>query len=193
MRFAKALLLSSLLVLPVVAEPKIPRQAPEFAVMLPQGGQQLLSQHRGKVVVLEFLYTTCVHCQNSARLLTRLQNEYGPRGLQVVGVGFNDMAKMLVPDFARTFGTNFPVGFSTREPVQAFLQIPADEMVHVPQLVLIDRKGMIRHQSLPRGDAQTGTESFLRANIEKLLAESTAGATKTSSKPAGAKTQKKTT
>lgn len=36
----------------------VPRPAPEFAITMPNGSQLLLSQYAGKVVLLEFLYTT---------------------------------------------------------------------------------------------------------------------------------------
>lgn len=165
----------------------IPRKAPELQVVLPNGTQHLLSQYRGKVVVVEFMFTTCPHCQTSAQLLTRLQNEYGPRGFQVLGVAFNPMSKMLVPDFVRDFKVNFPIGYAEREPVTTFLQHPKDESLSVPQVVFVDRKGMIRGQSLPRGDTHTSTESFLRKTIEQLLAEPATTSAPSKAKPAAKK------
>lgn len=150
----------------------IPRKAPEIVVQLPQGGQKLLTDYRGKVVCLEFLFTTCPHCQHSAQVLSQLQTEFGPKGFQALGIAFNPMAKMLVPDFVRDFKVNFPVGYTeSRDIVNNFLQNPDDSALHVPQLVFIDRKGMIRKQSLPRGDAQTGDPANVRKMIEQLLAE----------------------
>ena len=166
----RSFLLSTLSLLPAFAG-TVPRKAGEFIVQLPEGGRKLLSDYRGKVVVLEFLFTTCPHCQHSAQTLTRLQREYGPRGLQVLGVAFNQMSKMLVPDFVRDYKVGFPVGYSEREPVLAFLQHSEQEALHVPQLVFVDRKGMVRAQSLPRGDSQTGVEANMRKQIEQLLAE----------------------
>lgn len=149
----------------------IPRQAPEFVVHMPDGKQLLLSQYRGKVMVVEFLFTTCSHCQAASQLLSKLQTEYGPKGFQAIGVAFNDMANMLVPDFVRDFRVNYPVGSSPRDPLVNFLQANPNEALHVPQMVFIDKKGVIRHQSLPRGDSQTHTESYMRKLIEQLLAE----------------------
>jgi len=155
---------------------EIPRKAPEFVINLPKGGQTLLSQFRGKVVVCEFLYTTCPHCQHASQLMSKLQTEYGPRGLQSLGVAFNDMAQMLVADFVRDFQVNYPVGYSTREAVHGFLQSDPNHSLHVPQLVFIDRKGVIRHQSLTQNDVNTATEGFLRQMIETLLKEASAPA-----------------
>jgi hypothetical protein len=121
--------------------------------------------------------------------MSQLQTEYGPKGFQALGVAFNDMSQMLVTDFVRDFKVNYPVGFSTREPVHAFLQNDPNNSLHVPQIVIIDRKGVIRHQSLPRGDVNTATEAFLRKTIDALLKEPAGAA----AKPAAAKkTPKKT-
>jgi peroxiredoxin len=170
MRSLTSLLLSVMMAGSAVAA-TVPRPAPEFVVQIPKGNQLLLSQYRGKVVCLEFLLTTCVHCQNASQLLSRLQAEYGPKGFQALGVAFNDMAAMLVPDFVRDYKINYPVGFSPREPIINFLEVNANTALHVPQLVFIDKKGVIRHQSLPQGDSVTHTEANMRKVIEQLLAE----------------------
>ena len=180
-------ILALLIALPLAAA-TVPRPAPEFAIQLPKGGQVLLSQHKGKVVVLEFILTTCSHCQTASQLLSRLQGEYGPRGFQALGAAFNDMAHMLVPDFIRDFRINYPIGSSPREPIMSFLQVSPNEALHVPQMVIIDRKGVIRQQSLPRGDSVTHTEQNLRRMIETLLAEPGAVSSR---KPAPRKTASK--
>lgn len=174
-----SLLISSAL----MSAAEVPRQSPEFVVHLPQGGQILLSQYRGKVVCVEFLYTTCPHCQTASQLMSKLQSEYGPKGFQALGVAFNPMSKMLVPDFVRDFRVNYPVGFAEREPVSQFLQNPVNEALHVPQIVFIDRQGKVRQQSLPRGDSTTATEANMRKMIESLLAEKGGSPAKHSSNP----------
>jgi peroxiredoxin len=156
-----------------------PRQSPEFTIHLPQGGQMLLSSQRGKVVCLEFLFTTCPHCQHASQLMNKLYAEYGPRGFQPIGVAFNEMSQMLVPDFIRDFQVKFPVGYASREAVQTYLGIPPDLALHVPQIVFIDRNGTIRQQSLPRNDSTTATEQNMRTIIEKLLSERATPAAKT--------------
>jgi hypothetical protein len=102
-------------------------------------------------------------------VFSKLQADYGPRGFQAIGIGFNDMSNMLVPDFIKDFKPTFPVGWANRDPVLAFLGISQEERFVVPQIVLIDRKGMIRAQSPPLGDASLQDEKFMRAKIEELL------------------------
>ncbi|HUS08713.1 MAG TPA: TlpA disulfide reductase family protein, partial [Bryobacteraceae bacterium] len=79
MRFAFLTFALAAVLLPLDAA-EVPRKSPDFAIQLPGGKQVQLSQYRGKVVALEFLYTTCPHCQAASRLMTKLHAEYGPRG-----------------------------------------------------------------------------------------------------------------
>jgi thiol-disulfide isomerase/thioredoxin len=160
----------------------VPRPAPEFAFQLPGGQQVLLSEYRGKVVLLEMLYTTCPHCQHSAQMLSRFSKEYGPRGFQPLGVAFNDMASLLLPDFIKQAQASFPIGYSPRDPVLAFLQHPAILRFVVPQMVLVDRKGMIRGQTTAEGDEAFYEEKSLRGKIEALLKEPAATARKAAPK-----------
>src|SRR5690348_18443009 len=88
------------------------RKAPELAFNVPGQGQKLLSQYRGKVVALSFIWTTCPHCQAESKLMTKLQTEYGPRGFQALDVAVNDNADLKVENFAKEFQVNFPVGLA---------------------------------------------------------------------------------
>lgn len=149
----------------------VPRRSPEFAFQLPNGKQVLLSQFRGKVVALEFLLTTCPHCQTCSKLLDQMYKEYGPRGFQPLAVAFNEMAMMLVPDYIKDLQLNFPVGVGTRESVLEYLQHPAIMRMLVPQLVFIDRKGVIRAQYSGDDPFFQKEQENMRAQIEALLKE----------------------
>ena len=162
---------AALLAATVIFAAEIPRQAPDFTIYMPDDSQVQLSQYRGKVVVLEFLLTTCPHCQHAAQLLTKMQQEYGPKGLRAIGCSFDPMPKLVVPDFVKDLGLKHPVGFSFQQPIYEFLQVEQGYGIHVPQLVFIDRKGVIRHQSAPRMDADTAKEENVRKWIDLLIAE----------------------
>jgi peroxiredoxin len=150
---------------------EVPRPAPEFVIKLTSGQQILISQYRGKVVALEFLATTCPHCQTCSALLERLYKEYGPRGFQPLGVAFNEMAGLLVPDYIKNLQLTFPVGISERDPVLNYLQHPSIMRLMVPQLIFIDRKGIIRAQHGGEADFFKDEEKNMRAAIEALLKE----------------------
>jgi peroxiredoxin len=153
--------------------PSVPRHAPEFVLNLPDGSTKLLSSYRGKVIVVAFLHTTCPHCQNCAQVFSKLYDEFGSKGFQPIGVAWNDMAKMLVPDFVRMFHVNFPVAYADKDPVFEFLQFSPMKRTVVPQIVWIDRKGMIRSQTEASSstDETMRKEPYWREMIVKLIAE----------------------
>src|SRR5258708_7284886 len=103
------------------AQPTMPRKAPEFTVVTPDGKQALLSSYKGKVIALAFIFTTGSHCQAECGVLTKRHGELGDKGFQPLAVAFNDNAGLLVNDFVKTFRPSFPVGYASRETVMNYL------------------------------------------------------------------------
>lgn len=157
--------------LPARAATTAPRQSPEFTLMYLSGATEKLSKYRGNVCLVEFLYTTCSHCQHTSQVFSKLQNEFGTQGFQAIGVAFNPMAHMLVPDFLKDFKPSFPIAHAERGPVMQYLGLTETERFVVPQVALIDRAGVIQLQSPPTGDANLQDEAFLRKEIAKLVAK----------------------
>jgi peroxiredoxin len=149
----------------------VPRPAPAMVFKKPEGGVIDLQQFRGKVIALEFLITTCPHCQRCSRILQQMQNEFGNQGFQALGVATNEMAHMLVADYKKNFGVHFPVAWAAREDAHSFLQHPAMLIMYVPQLVFIDRTGVIRAQFAGNDKFFMNEETNVREQITKLLAE----------------------
>ncbi len=165
---------------PLVATAPVPRKSPEFAIVEPSAQQTLVSSLHGKVVVIEFLLTTCQHCWRVAQTMTKLHKEFGPRGFQPIGIAFdNGINGPVVADFARRFGVTYPVGYTSSDKVDNYLGRAVTERFQVPQMVVIDRAGVIRAQSPGKGDPKLENESDLRELINSLLKEKTpAGNTK---------------
>ena len=167
----------------VFAQSNMVRKAPELAFTLPGDGDKLLSQYRGKVVALEFILTTCPHCQAASRVMTKFQQQYGPRGFQALDLAINALdegrtpqqAALLTESFANNFQVGFPVGYIGRDPMMSFMGFSVMDRMVVPQLVLIDRKGVIRYQT-PASDANDEygklmREEAIQQHIEELLAQ----------------------
>jgi peroxiredoxin len=155
----------------------LPRPSPDFAINTLGGKPILLSEYKGKVCVVAFILTTCPHCQKTVGYLSAMQNDYGPRGFQVLASAIEDMAKMNVADFIKRFQPTFPVGFNTQNEVQEYLQHPVILRLFMPQIVFIDRKGNIRAQY--GGDdkflsEEQDQDKHIREQIEALLKEAPA-------------------
>ena len=169
MRRILALILFAALALAI---PPLPRKSPEFTIVEPGGKQTLLTSYRGKVVLVGFFATWCQHCQNTAKAFANLQQAFGAEGLRTVGIAINpeaDDAK--VREFSHLYATNFPMGLSKPDSALSYLGISVMERWVYPQVVLIDRKGMIRAQSEIQGTAELQDIVGLRPQIEKLLKE----------------------
>lgn len=171
------------------ADIQLPRPAPKLVYNIPGKPPQDLSQYLGKVVALEFIFTTCPHCKAASHVMSKLQDEYGPKGLQVLDVAVNENADLLVDIFAREQQTTFPVGWITQADMVSFMGFSNARFV-VPQLVLIDRKGIIHFQTPPLENSDWDkimNEEALRKNIESLLSADSASASTPRHKVASAK------
>lgn len=156
----------------------VPRPAPEIKFVDHAGRAVQLSALKGKVVVLEYVLTTCPACQASARLLTRLQTEYGSQGLVVLGLAIDAGAGQRLQQFLTKTGANFPVGVMDDMVAREWL-VPAVVRMMMPQLAFVDRQGVIReqHGAMDSWMGSAMEEQNIRALLKKLLAEP-AGAAK---------------
>jgi len=168
--------LATLLVLSasvLVATAPVPRKSPELTIVEPSGKQISLSNLQGKVVVMEFLLINCPHCTRVAQMITKLHKELGPRGFQPIGIAFDkEVGAGKVTEFVRRTGITYPVGYTSSVAVDAYLGREAAERFMVPQIVVIDRKGIIRAQSRPVRESSLEDESYLRNLLDSLLKES---------------------
>ncbi len=134
----------------------------------------MLSSFKGKVVVIEFLFLGSEHCLRVAMAINKLYGELGPRGFQPVGIAFGpnaDAANTYL--VAQSFKLKFPVGYAGTDDVDSYLARGKDDVLNIPQVVVIDRAGMIRAQSgLKPGDPKLENADSLRTLLESLLKES---------------------
>ncbi len=150
----------------------LPRPAGEFVISLADATQILQSQMRGKVVAIEILRTTCPHCKTASKVLTKLQNELGPRGLQCIGVAVDAMPKLNLSSFIAETGASYPVGYAGYDRAVAFMEHPPQLRLLVPQVMVIDRRGIIRaHRGGEDEEFFRDEEKVLRGIIEPLLNE----------------------
>jgi len=165
---------------------EIPRPAQDYVITLVNGSTTSVSKYKGKVVAVEFLLTTCSHCQRTSKALTAAYKEFGPKGFQPLGIAINENPD--VPRFIQDMGVSYPVGTGPRENVYSFLQHSVmSPNLMMPQLVFIDRNGIVRAQYDGNADFFKDEDKNLRAMIVKLLADPATKTTSGSKAPAPAK------
>ena len=163
---------------PAVAAAPVPRQAPEITILDRLGQETALSSLKGQVVVIEFLLIRCQGCLRMAQTINKLQGEMAGRGFRPIGIVFdNGVSEPVVRDLVQLLKLNYTVGFTTADEVDRYLGRDITERLQVPQVVVIDRAGVIRAQSRPTGEANLTDENYLRDLVRELLDESAPPAT----------------
>lgn len=172
--FLVTVLVTSAFALPTVTAL---RKSPEFMITESSGKTTQLSSFKGKVVVMEFLFVKSQHCMRVAATLNKLNHELGSSGFQAVGVVFDPpnaegTGEQLLPVVVDSLKLTYPLGYASKEAVDGYLGRSRDEILNIPQVVVIDRAGMIRAASGGRGgDPTLEDENSLRALINGLLNE----------------------
>lgn len=146
---------------------EVPRPAPSLAFQLTPAEKTDLAKYKGKPTVVEFLLTTCGHCQAVSRSLQTLHKEFGDR-VQIVGVAINDGASNLVGPFKNENGLTWPVGYLVqREQAYVYLQHSVMSRLLMPQVVFIDKNGTIVDQWSGE-DSRLNSVDTLRAALNKI-------------------------
>ena len=131
----------------------------EMGWALPNGERAKFADYHGKVLVLDFYATWCAPCRESIPRLKTLQQTYGPKGLQIVGLnvgGPEDRIK--VADFAKELGIQYPLGFPDKHLTELFL---SDDQT-IPQTFVFGRDGQLVKRFIGYQES-TGVE------LEKVL------------------------
>ncbi len=84
--------------------------APDFELTALDGHKIRLSNYKGKAVVLNFWATWCAPCKIEIPWFVELQKQYGPQGMEIVGVAMDENPKPeKISAFAKEEGINYTV------------------------------------------------------------------------------------
>jgi len=147
----------------------MPRPLADISFANGDGKTIRLKQYRGKVMVVALISSTCEHCITSMELLSKLQKEYGPQGLQVVAVAADDMAAKMVGPLTRLRQPGFPLGAVDQETAMKLCDFKRDDHPFVPMYLFVDKKGTVRVQYAGKDDFFKAEEKNTRILIEALL------------------------
>ena len=144
------------------------RRAPGFA--LPDSKMQFfdLADYRGKIVLLDFMQTTCAHCAAFADVLERVQQKYGDKVAILAVVNSAADNQSTVAQYISGHHVTYPVLFDAGQMAYSYL---LRMRFDTPHAFLIDASGTIRNDwdySLLTRDIFEG--NGLMAEIDSLLA-----------------------
>jgi thiol-disulfide isomerase/thioredoxin len=120
------------------AQSLVNKKAPEIARRDLNDKALDLQSFRGKVVLLNFWATWCAPCQVEMPVFAAWQRQYGPRGLQVIGISMDDDSAPVRRTVAR-LKLNYPVAIGDEALGERY-----GGVLGLPLTYLIDRNGKIR-------------------------------------------------
>jgi peroxiredoxin len=85
------------------------KQAPDFTLQTLEGKTVKLSDYRGKAVLLNFWATWCEPCKLEMPWFVEMQKQYGPQGLQIIGVAMDDADPKDIAKFATDLHVDYPI------------------------------------------------------------------------------------
>ena len=138
-------------------------QAPDARFVLIDGRTLNSDQLRHGPVLINFWATSCVSCIAELPDLVRLQRDYGPRGLTIIGVAM----PYDPPDQVVAFARDRQLPFAIALDLDARLTQDFGQIRLTPTNILIDKHWRIRSQATGRLDLNGA-----RQQIEQLLKES---------------------
>jgi thiol-disulfide isomerase/thioredoxin len=142
-------------------------RAVEIAAADLSGHEVRVTDGDGKVRVVDFWATWCDPCRDQLPFLGRLASAYGPDGLSVYGVSFDEDGAEL-----RRFLERNPVPFAILWDKGGAALADKLEITRLPTTLVLDRRGVVREVRL---GYDKGEESKIEATVRALLAERVAG------------------
>jgi thiol-disulfide isomerase/thioredoxin len=112
--------------------------APDFTLQSLDGKTVRLSDFRGKPVVLNFWATWCGPCKIEMPWFVDLQKQYGPAGLQFLGVAMDDASTKDIAEFAASMKVNYPILIGKESVGDAYGGVQ-----FLPETFYIDRNGKV--------------------------------------------------
>jgi thiol-disulfide isomerase/thioredoxin len=112
--------------------------APDFTLQSLEGKTIHLSDFRGKPVVLNFWATWCGPCKIEMPWFVDLQKQYGPAGVQFIGVAMDDASTKDIAEFAENMKVNYPILIGKESVGDAYGGVQ-----FLPETFYIDRNGKV--------------------------------------------------
>lgn len=140
------------------------RRAPGFSLPDSHFVQHDPQDYRGKVLLVDFIQTTCPICKQLTETLLQVKSKYGDRiGIFSIVTLPDDFGK--VDRFTAEHNVTWPIMFDSGQVMASYLKVtPANPKVSFPHLFIVDGSGTIRYDSEGAED-----ESVIAGQIDKLM------------------------
>jgi peroxiredoxin len=132
-----------------------------------------LADYRGKVVLVEFMQTTCPHCEAFTSTLAGLAKKYGDK-LQILSIALPNDTTQTMMQFARAHQLTWPLLLDQGQVAASYVRQPS---LDFPTVYLIDGSGTIaKHWEYGGLTSQYFEPAALSREIDKLVSPSSPAA-----------------
>jgi peroxiredoxin len=145
---------------PIHRESLVDKTAPEFTLRDLNGASIDLASFHGKAVLLNFWATWCGPCEVEMPIFAEWQRQYGPQGLQVIGISMDD-DPALARKLAAKLKLNYPVAMGDEKLGELY-----GGVLGLPLTFLIGRDGVVR----AKFQGETAPET-IQAKLQELLSQ----------------------
>lgn len=144
------------------------RQAPEFQLPDPKGRIVSLGDFKGKLLLIEFMSTTCPHCQKLTPVLNDVNARYKGR-VAVLGVATYPATAETVAQYIREYKATYPIVYDPghKAAMEYLKPSPPNFSFHIPHLFVVDQSGYIRDDFVHN---PSNADLFTADGLAKLVA-----------------------
>ena len=118
---------------------KVPERLPDIRLPGLDGKPHRLTDWKGRPLVINFWATWCEPCRREIPLLQSLRREYAANGLEIVGIGIDQVDP--VRKYASDHGIDYPLLLGEREGLEAAKAFGMETVL--PFSVFSDREGRV--------------------------------------------------
>jgi cytochrome c biogenesis protein CcmG, thiol:disulfide interchange protein DsbE len=116
------------------------RRAPGFCLIDSTGQWQDLADYRGKIVLLEFMQTSCPHCADFSAVLNGLKLKYADK-LAILAIANPPDNPQTMSQFVSAHKLTYPLLLDQGQAAMSYVRSSGMDL---PTVYLIDSGGMIR-------------------------------------------------
>lgn len=102
----------------------------------------LLDNNKGKVVVVNLWASWCPPCRKEIPGFINIYNKYKEKGLEIIGIAFDENGEKVIPPFIKQMGINYPIYLDGGDIA------PAYHMHAFPTTIVYDKNGEIANKHI---------------------------------------------
>jgi len=149
---------------------EVGKAAPDFTFPGLDGRMISLSDHKGKVVLVNIWATWCSPCVDEMPSMEKLYQEFKDDNLEILAVSIDALGAKVVGPFMQKYNLTFPALLDPEGTIRQSYQVTG-----VPESFIIDQQGVLAKKIIGAADwSSPGVLSFFRNLLQNASAKNKA-------------------